>query len=64
MRKSNDEFIRERAELAGVDLSDSDVAVLRKKWESSPTCSIDDLLAAVRRLRETPREPLITTPEF
>lgn len=54
MRKSktNDEFIRERAELAGVDLSDEALAAIRGKWESDPLCRIDDLLSGIRRLQE------------
>lgn len=60
--KSNDDYVRERAELTGLTLSDEDVRVLRRKWEDTPLCNLHDLLASVRRLQEVPREPVITTP--
>lgn len=60
--ESNDDFVRERAELAGLTLTDEDVTVIRKKWEDTPLCNLDDLLTGIRRLQELPRELVITTP--
>lgn len=54
MRKSktNDEYIRERAELAGVELSDEALAAISGKWESDPLCNLDDLLVGVRNMQD------------
>lgn len=51
--KSNDDYVRERAELAGLSLSDEDVVVIREKWERTPLCTVDDLLLGIRNLRDT-----------
>lgn len=59
--KSNDDYVRERAELAGLSLSDQDVRVIRQKWEDTPLCNLDDLLSGIRRLQELPRDPVVTT---
>lgn len=60
--KNIDDYIRERAEIAGLSLSDKDVAAIRGRWEGDALCNLDDLLGAVRRLQEVPRDPVITTP--
>ena len=53
MRKNSDrEYIRARAEHYGLNISDSDLAVLTEKWQSDPLCNLDDLLAGLRRLTE------------
>lgn len=53
MSKSSDgQYIRERAEHYGLNISDTDLAVLKEKWESDPLCNLDDLLAGLRRLAE------------
>lgn len=46
------DYIRHRAELAGLDLSDNNVAVIKRKWESDPLRRLDDLISGLVRLRE------------
>ena len=59
-QKSLNGYIRERAELAGVDLSDHDLAVVRERWEISPSCHLDDLIMGLRNLAGTGSVTVIT----
>ena len=52
MKKSDEEYIRERAEQYGLNIGDSDLVVLTERWQSDPLCNLDDLLAGLRKLSE------------
>lgn len=60
MKSSNDDFVRERAERMGLTLSDEDVNAIRKKWEDTPLCNLDDLIKGVRMLREKRTAEMLT----
>lgn len=51
-RKTDDEYIRERAEHYGLNIGDDDLAVIKAKWRSDALCNLDDLLGGLRRLTE------------
>lgn len=49
--KTTDQFIRKRAELAGVYLSDRSLILVREKWENTENCNLDDLISGIRKLQ-------------
>lgn len=50
--KDNATYIRERADIMGLELSDASVSAIQEKWESDPLCTLEGLLNGIRRLSD------------
>lgn len=54
-RITDQELVRLEADELGLELSDSDVALVLKAWRARPTATIRHLLTGIRNLQEPER---------
>ena len=52
LAQSDDDYIRERAAIKGLLLSDDSVAAIRERWLRDPLCNLEALLDGIRNLRD------------